>query len=808
LELTTISLYGDLWCAYFQVLIGSSCLIRDVSLTLSLCQDGSHRGVFSILSGHTDAVSAVRIFPIKDSHTVLLTGSVDKSIRVWTEDYKSECRFKVTQVINNHQSSINCLATLPKSKIFASGSSDGTVMIWSLKRSESESDETFEHRQTIKITPKLLPLALSLASLGDNRSILAIAGTRNTIQVYVSDSRDFVSIATLPGHEGWIRALDFAEEADGDRDLILASASQDKYIRLWRIHEGVDLPTANRAASDPALGVLGRSLSNKAHRFVLGHQHYSLTFEALLIGHEDWIYTAGWRHWQSRIQLLSASADNSLAIWEADLASGVWVCAARLGEISAQKGSTTATGSTGGFWIGLWSPNGDAVVSLGRTGGWRLWERKENNKWEQAVAVTGHTKEVKDITWSKDGVYLLSTGSDQTTRLHAPWRREGVNSWHEFSRPQIHGYDLNCIDSITENQFISGADEKLLRVFDEPAAVAVLLRELSGIQTKKALPDAATIPVLGLSNKAVESSGRDKDEVSEETADDARLHPVLSTKTIDRPPSEDQLSRHLLWPETEKLYGHGYEISCTAASHDGQLVATACRASSIDHALIRLYDTSNWLEVKPGLRSHSLTVTRLEFSPDDNYLLSVGRDRQWTVFERDFEQNVYKVLNFDPKGHARMILDCSWAPGDIGRVFATAGRDKTVKVWCMSDSEVSCSKTMTEDAPVTALSFGSRLHGESVRLAYGMETGSITVCFLSKTLEVAASSKIAPGLCPSKAISRLRWQPVPKLDSQNGVSRQNLQEASGSSRLAVASDDTSIRILALSALPDGHIATH
>ncbi len=76
-------------------------------------------------------------------------------------------------------------------------------------------------------------------------------------------------------------------------------------------------------------------------------------------------------------------------------------------------------------------------------------------------------------------------------------------------------------------------------------------------------------------------------------------------------------------PETEKLYGHGYEISILTASHDGSIIATACKASSIDHAVIRLFETKTWHEIKPPLTAHSLTVTRLRFSADDKYLLSV-----------------------------------------------------------------------------------------------------------------------------------------------------------------------------------------
>ncbi len=43
-------------------------------------------------------------------------------------------------------------------------------------------------------------------------------------------------------------------------------------------------------------------------------------------------------------------------------------------------------------------------------------------------------------------------------------------SWHEIGRPQIHGYEMKCLAFIGSNQqrFVSGADEKILRVFDAP----------------------------------------------------------------------------------------------------------------------------------------------------------------------------------------------------------------------------------------------------------------------------------------------------------------------------------------------------
>ena len=48
------------------------------------------------------------------------------------------------------------------------------------------------------------------------------------------------------------------------------------------------------------------------------------------------------------------------------------------------------------------------------------------------------------------------------------------------------------------------------------------------------------------------------------------------------PPVEAHLLQNTLWPETQKLYGHGYEIYCAAASPDGRYVASACKVYNID----------------------------------------------------------------------------------------------------------------------------------------------------------------------------------------------------------------------------------
>ncbi|KAK0636189.1 WD40-repeat-containing domain protein [Bombardia bombarda] len=810
-----------------------------------------------ILSGHTAQVRAVKFLPrlADETYTHLVTGGDDQSIRVWALDQAAGTASCHQTIQEAHTAPINCITSLKSptgtKRVFVSGAADATVKVWALEAGQ------VTLLQTIKTTKGYYPLALALSSLGDDQDgfVLAVAGTSSAVQIFTTGAGlEFTLQATLPGHENWIRSLDFVrEKTEAGSDLLLASASQDKYIRLWRIHQGSALSALNAAGMDVSLTAL--MPGNKIHKINAGgsSQQYCVMFEALLLGHEDWIYSAKWaRTADDGLQLLSASADNSLSIWQSDAESGIWITVARLGEVSREKGATTATGSIGGFWTGLWSPSGTSIATLGRTGSWRRWDYNvDEDEWRQNYAVSGHTRAVTGISWSRDGAYLLSTSSDQTTRLHAQWTagsEEGNSSnatWHEMSRPQIHGYDLNCIDSLGASSFVSGADEKLMRVFTEPKAVAKMLNRLTsagagdegsnGVNLD-AFPDAANMPVLGLSNKAIDvidddaeipsavaMAGQQPGAASEREALDPASMVRRSALEIAHPPFEESLSRHTLWPEVEKLYGHGYEISCLAASHDGRLIASACKASSLNHAVIRIFETRGWTELKPPLAAHTLTVTRLRFSADDRFLLSVGRDRQWAVFERDGSIGEdgepaagggcgYTTLQSNPKGHSRMILDAAWAPllseSDEKKktsVFATAGRDKQVKLWSGTTQAAeggdakfvfTLAQSVAEEHAVTALDFApAPTAGGKLLLAVGTEAGKLVVLSVEVgeggRVAIASTIEVRSELWLPKAVTQLAWRPVDR-------GTKGADEGTEGRELAVAGEDGSLRIYSFS----------
>lgn len=731
--------------------------------TIALWDPSQNNGVGEILKGHQKIVTAVKFF---EAGTIV-SGSSDATVKIWKKDAESG-RYKCFHTLTDHSKSVTSLAVNKEADLIVSGSADGSIIFTRFSTLEIIDKKTVDMR--------FYALCLAIHPLANGVIAVAAGGTLNQVFIFTGthEAGSFNIDVKLDGHENWIRSLGFKkiESRDENSDILLASASQDRYIRLWRLHKGSTETIESRTAveTDPV-----NQLTNKV--YYINNKNYSITFEALIMGHDDWIFSTQWH--PDKLELLSSSADTSAMIWHPDEQSGVWVCHTRLGDVSI-KGASTATGASGGFWNALWlGKDSNFVATVGRTGSWRLWKQDaETGTWSPHFGVSGHTKEVTDLSWERDnGDYLLSASLDQTTRLFGTWNTND-KSWHEIARPQIHGYDMIAVKCVNSQRFVSGGDEKTLRVFDEPKGIAYLLENVCGEQTanKESMPDSAMVPALSLSNKQEQEGVTLNEEGEEDEEDDgfntAHESTISILSKLKTPPLEDHLQRHTLWPEVDKLYGHGYEIVSVDVSNDRTVTATCCKANTENHAVIRLFDTTNWQQLPEPLKYHNLTITRLRFSPDDKYLLSVSRDRTYALWEKDPENKTagYKLSYADPKAHSRIIWDCAWLPDSTG--FATAGRDKSVKLWRKSVEGKWEMKTQVKfDQPVTAID----INPVNQKLAVGLDNGALSIHSIESDT-ISPVQELPPTIVPDLRVSRISWKPQSE------------------AQFAVASDDTSVRI--------------
>ncbi|XP_011298097.1 probable elongator complex protein 2 [Fopius arisanus] len=508
----------------------------------------------------------------------------------------------------------------------------------------------------------------------------------------------------LTGHQDWIQCLDIVHISENES--LLASGSQDGTIRLWKI-----LTSSEEKPPE-----------DRVNEFVVDYQQFEVILESILSGHEHWVYAVRWHppilvngQWKRPNKLLSSALDKTMIIWEPNSA-GIWMETVRLGKVG---------GNTLGFYGGNFNKDGSSVLAHGYQGTFHMWRFEEKlQRWTPRAAPSGHFSDVSDLHWDPEGRYLITTSLDQTTRVHVPWRISGASEiWHEIARPQIHGYDINCLSVLSPRMFASGAEEKVVRVFEAPEYFQKCLNELEWRNPRSA-GDRASVPALGLTNKAIDGQVID-DEVDDDDFRGERL------------PTEEEIVRYTLWPELEKLYGHGYEIFAMAARHDGKILATSCKSANAEHSSIILWSTKTWGQVQK-LSAHRLTVTQMEFSPNDEFLVSVSRDRRWAFYKSlqnaDDEGPSYELLVVSPAVnalHTRIIWCCCWSPDS--KYFATGSREGKIGVWCVEnilngENPQPVGSLDLQGSSVTALTFHRViLEGNNYVLAIGVEEGRIAV---------------------------------------------------------------------------------
>lgn len=688
------------------------------------------------LSGEVTAVKWI------NSADLLVAGCQDGSVCIWKYT-QGICQLLQTLKPSGH--SVSCVGVVKNGDggctDLAIANSAGGLYYYR----QSDVDKGLYHEYVKYELPYgYYVMVISIIRVSEMEHVILCGGSKPVIQVLSlnmvggdGDGEMKLEIS-LPGHDDWVRSIDALEvESDDEKRVFMfASGSLDRVIRLWKLSvEDIDAPIfieTNKL----------KLLTSKEYKFSTSCQRYTVFLDAILMGHDDWVSEVSFQRRrggvegslkESELQLLSSSADSSIMIWRADSISGVWFPETRLGEM-AIKGASTATGSSGGFYTSKWIERGGTSVILcnGKTGAFRCWRKEvKDEEWRNSPIMIGPARGITDLSWaSPHGEYLLCTSLDQTTRLYSQSINENAKGWFEFGRPQIHGFDMITVKSISGTRFVSGGDEKVIRVFDMPLDVSAMLERECGIRNEggvEGLPAKAGVPVLGLSNKAgMDDNGASGVTEGGEGVDDK----IDVLDTFQGPPVEDILQRHTLWPEMEKLYGHGFEITTLDVSKDGEIISSACRSNISKHAVVRNFSTKTWLECGQPLEAHDLTITRLRYShvSEDGreWLLSVSRDRKFALWEKIGEG--FKLVKVQEKAHSRIIWDCCWMNYGTVVAFATCSRDREVKLWRKEGEDVLSVASVKFEVAVTAIDCIEESTGTGVfKTVIGLDDGRVYV---------------------------------------------------------------------------------
>ncbi|KAI9553395.1 hypothetical protein GHT06_021298 [Daphnia sinensis] len=747
---------------------------------------GNHGKILHTLYEHQDRVNCVRW--IQDGEfspeQEILSGSADKTVIVWAYGETPVgvgCQ-RVSKLIGL-EASINSVdgfywkynqnvATV----VVAVGGNQ--ICVWLREKLEDE----WRLLQKFSTKPALMfDCAVNLLQ-GCKIPLIACAGDDGSVQLLnfqiLGGELSCVRTMKIPGHEDWVRALAFTVEDGGD--LLLASAAQDTLIRVWRIspESSKDKFDGDKLALQSNQGQFSIILEDELK--------FKCQLETVLQGHENWVYGLHWQPSELKdgcrknpLRLLSCSMDKTMTIWGVDSSSGIWFDQVRVGEIG---------GNTLGLYGCRFGNQGTSILAHGYQGALHLWHDVEG-QWKPGVVCSGHFDSVEDFIWDPSGDFAITVSVDQTSRLHAPWIQDSNEeiTWHELSRPQIHGYDLSCITPLGRFRFASGAEEKVIRVFEAPHNFLENFARICHIDVPlpelQSAPQGAAVPALGLSNKPIYQTDSPTLPKNAHSKSDLYAENHFTPTLLMAPPTEETLLQNTLWPEVQKLYGHGYELFSLAADPQCKLLVSASKAQKAEHASIIVWDTADWSQIGK-LEAHSLTVSQMAFSPDGQRLVSVSRDRNWAVHEKVQTDDGKFTLKTVAKGSggSRILWSCHWSPDS--RYFVTGSRDKRVIVWePVADDTLSyriSGKPLECADSVTAVAFGpSILPNGCYLIAIGLDNGQIQLySWTPAPSDSIPQWELLVNLNQSQAhhmtVKRLRFRPVDENDS----GKQILQLAS------------------------------
>jgi elongator complex protein 2 len=666
--------------------------------------------------------------------------------RKWTPRARSKHAFgPITQIAAKREAR--------DSMLVATVAADDCVRLWDLnltKRTmEQVGEKTFpsQHRPMCVDISDCVSSTSSVSSPSSSGRFVAVGCADGTTRLYAIDTKaptNFEFVTELVGHDDWVRDAKFQSlmktktttktDTHDTLTLFLATCSQDKNARVWKIvtrnDEGGESEKTNTRLPFETLAAPPRPPSE-----VLGGARVDVQLEALLCGHEDWVFTCAWRppfaSSTSSIsssalhhQLLTASADRSVNLWspskngEADNSgTSLWFSLASLGEAGEN-----CLGYRGASFYGR-----NCFIAHSQSGALHAWEFiEELQSWESLPVNSGHTDKIRALVWDNDGRYFLTGSEDHTTRLVGYWNENECHDasrirtpkgWREIARPQTHGHAISCLavvppsnigqfgaehsskdshSSKSSQSFISGSSEKALRAFRAPRVFWERMKIGNmNVDNVDALivsgEGTAEASALGLSNKGIHGVNNENIDANVEL-----LEEELSRASLDVKHGgaivEEYLATNTLWPETSKLYGHGDDVFSVTAHPSGKLLASGAKGTKESTAEILLWEhneTHNDWRMVESLLGPTLTAVALEFSNDGETLIVASRDRHACVFTRspndaaDLSEGWVLTNRF--KAHAREMYDLAFL-SDI--LFVTVGRDKKVNAWQVNKSLV------------------------------------------------------------------------------------------------------------------------